>query len=50
MRAQFESFKKECLKDVEILTKDLDAERKKNAALQIDVDRLKKSREFRDNL
>ena len=36
--------------EVEILANDLDAERKKNASLAIDIDRLKKLREFREKL
>ena len=43
-------FKHEYLKDIEILTEDLDKERKLRAALEIEVDRLKKSREFRNKL
>ena len=50
LREEFAKFKADYLKDIEILTKDLDDERKLRRALEIDVDRLKKTREFRDKL
>ena len=37
-------------KEIETLAEDLDIERKKTASMQIDIDRLKKAREYRDNL
>ena len=50
LKADFDAFKKECRRELQILTDDLDKERKIRAELQIDIDRLKKAREFRDNL
>ena len=50
LKADFDAFKKECRRELQILTDDLDKERKIRAELQIDIDRLKKVREFRDNL
>ncbi len=50
LRAEFEQFKADCLKDIEILTKDLDEERKVRGAMEVDIDRLKKTRGFRDVL
>ena len=42
-----EELRTEYKKDIEILTQDLDEERKKVAGMQVEIDRLKKSREFR---
>ena len=50
LKTEFDRFKKEILREMQILTDDLDKERKNRAELQIDVDRLKKAREFRDSL
>ena len=44
LRADFEEFKESCLKDIRVLTDDLDEERKARAMLVIDIDRLKKAR------
>ena len=50
LRQEFEKFKKEVLEEVHILSDDLDAERKKNASMAVDIDRLKKIKEFREKL
>lgn len=50
LREEFAKFKVECLKDIEILTKDLDDERKLRKAMEVDIDRLKKTRGFREVL
>ncbi|XP_065908681.1 CD2-associated protein-like isoform X3 [Dysidea avara] len=42
-----EELRTEYKKDIEILTQDLDEERKKVAGLQVEIDRLKKSKGFR---
>jgi len=42
-----EELRTEYKKDIEILTQDLDEERKKVAGLQVETDRLKKSKGFR---
>ena len=47
LKNEVELLKTEYKKDVEILTSDLDDERKKVAGLQVEIDRLKKSRGFR---
>ena len=47
LKTEVESLKSECKKDIEILTQDLDEERKKVAGLQVEIDRLKKSKGFR---
>ena len=43
LREEFESFKKNVLQEIEVLTDDLDKERKFRAALEVDIDRLKKA-------
>ena len=43
LRADFEKFKSDCERDIQFLTDDLDKERKIRAALEVDIDRLKKS-------
>ena len=47
LRHEFEKFKKEMMEEMAILANDLDAERKKSAGMAVDIDRLKKTREFR---
>ena len=47
VKKEVESLKSEYKKDIEILTQDLDEERKKVAGLQVEIDRLKKSKGFR---
>ena len=42
-----EELRTEYKKDIEILTQDLDEERKKVAGFQVEIDRLKKSKGFR---
>ena len=45
LREEFEQFKSEIREEIQVLVDDLDRERKENASLKIDVDRLvKKSR------
>lgn len=48
LQEEFKKFKEEVKEDVRILVLDLDIERKKNAELAIDVDRLKKTAGFRE--
>ena len=48
LRKEYEEFKGNILNEIRILTDDLDTERKRRAELEIVVDRLKKTREFRD--
>lgn len=50
LREEFLEFKKNISNEIRILTDDLDSERKLRAELQITVDRLKKSRDFRDKV
>ncbi|XP_019851292.1 PREDICTED: SH3 domain-containing kinase-binding protein 1-like isoform X1 [Amphimedon queenslandica] len=54
LQGQFKTFqeklRQEMQKEIDILSKDLDDERKKVASMQIDIDRLKKAREYRDSL
>jgi iron-sulfur cluster repair protein YtfE (RIC family) len=54
LQEQFTKFqndlRQEMQKEIDILAKDLDNERKKTAQMEIDIDRLKKSRDFRDNI
>ena len=50
LREEFLDFKKNISNEIRILTDDLDSERKLRAELQITVDRLKKSRDFRDKV
>ena len=47
LKKELELLKSDYKKDVEILTQDLDEERKKVAGLQVEIDRLKKSKGFR---
>ena len=47
LKKELELLKSDYKKDVEILTQDLDEERKKLAGLQVEIDRLKKSKGFR---
>ena len=47
LKKEVELLKSDYKKDVEILTSDLDDERKKVAGLQVEIDRLKKSKGFR---
>ena len=47
LKKELELLKLDYKKDVEILTQDLDEERKKVAGLQVEIDRLKKSKGFR---
>lgn len=44
-----ENVRQEMQKEIDILTKDIDEERKKTSLMQIDIDRLKKIREYRDS-
>lgn len=50
LREEFLKFKEELKEDMRILTDDLDSERKKNAQLSIDIDRLKKTAGYRERL
>ena len=50
LEVKFSNFQKEMREEMQILTEDLDKERKKVAEMSVDIDRLKRSREFRDNL
>lgn len=54
LQEEFKTFqdkiRQEMQKEIDVLTKDLDEERKKIALMQIDIDRLKKAREYRDTL
>lgn len=54
LQAEFKQFqdklRQEMQEEIRILAQDLDEERKKTAAMQIDIDRLKKSRDYRDNI
>ena len=47
LKKELELLKSDYKKDVEILTQDLDEERKKVAGLQVEIDRLKKTKGFR---
>ena len=47
LKAEVESLKVDYKKDIDILTQDLDGERKKVAGLEVEIDRLKKSKGFR---
>ena len=47
---EFIKFQEEMKEEIRILVEDLDSERKKRAQLEIDVDRLKKFREFREKV
>lgn len=47
LRKDFEKFKEDCKRDMQILTDDLDKERKARAMLEVDIDRLKKTRDLR---
>ena len=47
LKKEFELLKSDYKKDVEILTQDLDEERKKVAGFQVEIDRLKKTKGFR---
>lgn len=47
---EFIKFQEEMKEEIRILVEDLDSERKKRAQLEVDVDRLKKLREFRDKV
>ncbi len=44
LREDFENFKVKVAKNIEILTDDLDKERKHRAGMDIDIDRLKKAK------
>ena len=46
LREDFEKFKKFVMGEIQTLTDDLDKEIKHRAALEVDIDRLKKSRGF----
>lgn len=46
LRDEFEKFKKVVLEEIRTLTDDLDKEIKHRAALEVDIERLKKSRGF----
>ena len=48
LKTEFDKFRKDIRREMQILTDDLDKERKIRAELQIDIDRLKKARELRD--
>ena len=48
LQEEFAKFKKEMKEDMRILAQDLDEERKKNASLKIDVQRLMKTAGFRE--
>lgn len=43
LREEFEKFKEHVTREIQILTDDLDKERKHRAGLDIDIDRLKKA-------
>ena len=43
LKEDFEKFKEHMVKEIAILTDDLDKERKHRAAMDIDIDRLKKA-------
>ena len=47
LKKEVESLKTDYKRDVDILTQDLDEERKKVAGLQVEIDRLKKTKGFR---
>lgn len=44
LREEFQQFKEKIQQEVQTLADDLDRERKENAMLKIDIDRLKKTR------
>ena len=48
LKSDFEKFKEEVAKQFEILTEDLDKERKHRAGMDIDIDRLKKAQRSRN--
>ena len=48
LREEFERFRLEVREELQDIVDDLDKERKKRAELEIDIDRLKRLREYRD--
>ena len=43
LKEDFDKFKEQMIKEIQILTDDLDVERKHRAGMDIDIDRLKKA-------